>query len=124
MLRNLATDPAFAPWRDEALRRGYASSIGIPLVVNDQAQGALTIYASEPDASPQHSSVQEDLLAHWDGVGADHQLGAREHPHVQLPAEAAEAIPAAAHRPTVILISLRMYQIPRKELPGMPRHAW
>ena len=25
--RNMLTDPAFAPWRDEALRRGYASSV-------------------------------------------------------------------------------------------------
>ncbi len=50
MVRNMATDPRFAPWRAEALKRGYASSIGIPLVGDSIPFGALTIYASEPDA--------------------------------------------------------------------------
>jgi PAS domain S-box-containing protein len=48
--RNMLTDPAFAPWRDEALRRGYASSVAAPLLQNGTAFGALTIYSSEPDS--------------------------------------------------------------------------
>jgi PAS domain S-box-containing protein len=47
--RNMLTDPAFAPWRDEALRRGYASSLALPLVHSGTVFGAITIYASEPD---------------------------------------------------------------------------
>ena len=47
--RNMLTDPAFAPWRDEALRRGYASSVAVPLLQNGTAFGAITIYSSEPD---------------------------------------------------------------------------
>ena len=31
--RDIATDPRFAPWRTDALARGYASSAAIPLVV-------------------------------------------------------------------------------------------
>ncbi len=35
--KNIATDPRLAPWRAEALKRGYASSIAIPLVADGQA---------------------------------------------------------------------------------------
>jgi PAS domain S-box-containing protein len=50
VLKNLATDPTFAPWRAEAVKRGYASAVGIPLAAEGKTLGALTIYASEPDA--------------------------------------------------------------------------
>src|SRR5206468_1988057 len=43
-------DPDFAPWRAEALRRGYASVIGIPLMSGAEVLGALAIYAADPDA--------------------------------------------------------------------------
>ena len=39
-----------APWRAEALKRGYASSLAIPLLIDSAAFGALTIYAAEPEA--------------------------------------------------------------------------
>ncbi len=50
MCRNMLTDPAFAPWRVDAIKRGYASSLVIPLMDRDKAWGALTIYSREPDA--------------------------------------------------------------------------
>jgi len=49
--QNILTDPNMTPWRDEACRRGYQSSIALPL--KDSAGitfGALMIYASEPNA--------------------------------------------------------------------------
>jgi PAS domain S-box-containing protein len=48
--RNILTDPRFEPWRDAAIRRGYASSIALPLLLDDECLGALSIYASEADA--------------------------------------------------------------------------
>ena len=48
--KNMLTDPHFAPWRNEAIKQGYASSIVLPLVDNSQTFGALNIYATEPDA--------------------------------------------------------------------------
>ena len=48
--RNMLTDPNYAPWRDEAIRRSYASSIALPLIADGRPFGALNIYASEPDA--------------------------------------------------------------------------
>ena len=50
IVKDTATDPGFALWRDEALKRGYASVIAIPLVVDGETFGALSIYASEAEA--------------------------------------------------------------------------
>ena len=46
---NMDTDPKFKPWRKEALKRGYASSIVFPLISNDKVFGALNIYSEEPN---------------------------------------------------------------------------
>jgi len=48
--KNLLKDPKFAPWREEAVRRGYGSSISLPIRTGDKVIGALNIYATEPDA--------------------------------------------------------------------------
>ncbi|MBF0522559.1 MAG: PAS domain-containing protein [Candidatus Omnitrophica bacterium] len=50
MCRNMLTDPQFEPWRQEATKRGYASSIALPLIVDKKVLGALTIYSREPDS--------------------------------------------------------------------------
>ena len=47
--RNMLTDPLFKPWREEAIQRGYASSIVFPLVAGGKAFGAVNIYSREPD---------------------------------------------------------------------------
>src|SRR5208337_4835291 len=44
------TDLRFAPWREEAIKRGYASSMVVPLRANSRAFGAITIYSRLPDA--------------------------------------------------------------------------
>ena len=50
VFRDVTHDPDFAPWRAEALRRGYASVVGIPLLSGSEVLGALAIYAADPDA--------------------------------------------------------------------------
>ena len=50
LCREMLTNPAFAPWRAQALSRGYACSVAVPLLSGSRAFGALTIYAKEPDA--------------------------------------------------------------------------
>ena len=52
-----------APWRAEALRRGYASSIALPLMFRGEAFGALTLYAEEPDAFTESTIEQYTDLA-------------------------------------------------------------
>lgn len=50
MCRDMRADPAFAPWREDAVQRGFASSVVIPLKEQGNAWGAITIYSREPDA--------------------------------------------------------------------------
>jgi signal transduction histidine kinase len=50
IVRDVHSDPLFAPWQEEALRRGYQSVLGLPLFSDDRAFGALAIYSAEPDA--------------------------------------------------------------------------
>ncbi len=47
--RNMLTDPAFAPWREQAIKRGYASSIVFPIMTAGKTFGAITIYSREAD---------------------------------------------------------------------------
>jgi PAS domain S-box-containing protein len=44
------TNPFMRPWRSEAEKRGFRSSIAVPLVVGEEVFGAFTLYAAEPDA--------------------------------------------------------------------------
>lgn len=51
LAQNLVDDPHFGPWRDAALRRGYAASIALPLLAADgNCLGALNLYAGTADA--------------------------------------------------------------------------
>lgn len=63
MCRNMLTDPQFEPWRDQALKRGYASSIALPLVAGGKAFGAITIYSRDPDPFTQDEEVLLSGLA-------------------------------------------------------------
>src|SRR6185369_15946521 len=56
---DMLSDPAFEPWRSEAVKRGYASSIVLPLMDNGKAFGALSIYSPKPNA---FSAEEVDLL--------------------------------------------------------------
>ena len=48
--RNIHSDPRFAPWRADALKRGYSSSISLPLISKGEVLGALNIYSEKEDA--------------------------------------------------------------------------
>jgi PAS domain S-box-containing protein len=50
VVKDIESDPHFVPWLAEARKRGYASVIAIPLVVNAKPFGALAIYSSEAGA--------------------------------------------------------------------------
>jgi PAS domain S-box-containing protein len=63
---NMRMDPNFAPWREEALCRGYASSLVLPLLNGNKAFGAITIYSKEPEAFAEDevkllSDIADDL---------------------------------------------------------------
>ncbi len=50
VIRAVSKQTEFAPWKAEASKLSYASVIGLPLLLDGQRLGALTIYSSETDA--------------------------------------------------------------------------
>ena len=50
VFQNILTNPDYGFWREEALKRGYASAVAMPLKEEGRTFGALSICASEPDA--------------------------------------------------------------------------
>ncbi|HSG93398.1 MAG TPA: bifunctional diguanylate cyclase/phosphodiesterase [Methylotenera sp.] len=46
--QDYVNNPRMAPWRDGEIKRGYQSSISIPLLTNKSVFGALGIYSGEP----------------------------------------------------------------------------
>ena len=89
--RDILHDPSFAPWRAEALKRGYASSVALPLMIRGETFGALNIYASEADAfDTAEVNLLQDLAGDLSfGINA---LRAR------IEQESAEAALRRAHR--------------------------
>ena len=61
--KSIQTDPSIAPWRAEALKRGYGSNISLPLMSDGEPFGALTLYAEEPDAFNERAIEQFTELA-------------------------------------------------------------
>ena len=58
----ILTNPNFAPWRAEALKRGYASSLVLPLKTGDRVLGALSIYSVKADAfDPEETKLLTEL---------------------------------------------------------------
>jgi len=49
LCQDIANDPLYRPWRDEALKRGYAANIALPLD-NGEVFGVLNVYAAEANA--------------------------------------------------------------------------
>jgi PAS domain S-box-containing protein len=45
--RDMLTDPAFGPWREEAAELGYGSAAALPLLSCGKAFGALVVYAKD-----------------------------------------------------------------------------
>jgi signal transduction histidine kinase len=82
----IASDPAFSPWVEQALERGYKSTIAVPLASGDDVLGVLAVYADEVGAfdAPEVETLQrfadglafgiEALRAREGQEAAEHQL--------------------------------------------------
>lgn len=90
--QNLLTDESMAPWRGEALKRGYASCISLPLAADGQVFGVMSIYAKQAEA---FSKAEADLLEEMAndltfGVTAMHARQERDIALQQLSSTASE----------------------------------
>jgi PAS domain S-box-containing protein len=100
LCRDMTTDPAFGPWRDAALERGYRSAVVLPLLEGGRAFGAITIYSREPDAFPE---AEVALLRE---LAADLAYGIQIHRLRAEHAKAGEALAAASRRKDEFLAAL------------------
>ena len=48
--QNAQTNPTMAPWRDAIVQRGYHASIALPLSIDNQTVGVLTVYSASTEA--------------------------------------------------------------------------
>ncbi len=87
--RDSSTDPSFEPWRAQALERGFASSIALPLRVGQRVVGALTVYSSrrdafDPDEEELLTRLAEELAF---GIGAQRDRAERDEAEGRLHAQ-------------------------------------
>jgi diguanylate cyclase (GGDEF)-like protein/PAS domain S-box-containing protein len=60
--RHIQTDPKFTPWRSHALQQGYGALIILPLQVQEQPLGVLTIYAvNSKSFTPEEVQLLKEL---------------------------------------------------------------
>lgn len=60
-VENVATDQCFIPWREEALKRGYHSTIALPFKVSNETMACLSLFGSRIDvwSLPERQLLQE-----------------------------------------------------------------
>ena len=80
--QNVAEDPEFTPWRDDALARGYRAVAAVPMEYEDRLYGILGVYAGRPHA---FDEPERNLLAEL-GTDIAHAFHSFEI-HDQLQAE-------------------------------------
>jgi two-component system sensor histidine kinase/response regulator len=107
--RFIHTDPNFAPWRESALKHGYASSVALPILIeNQRAGGAMMIYSAAPDAFDEeefrHLAAMADALSF--GIFALRERAARAAAQATLQSTAARLTHLLESSP-VIVCSLR-----------------
>lgn len=83
---DMMSDPGFAPWREQARQRGYASSVALPLASGGEVLGALTIYFT------QRRALSSDELALLRDLALDIADGVRVLRLRTAEAEAREAL--------------------------------
>lgn len=62
--QDIPNNPKFEPWSSEATKRGYASSMALPLLNGNRVFGALNVYSADPDTfTPEEVELLKELSA-------------------------------------------------------------
>jgi PAS domain S-box-containing protein len=64
VVRDILHDPNYEPWREQALKMGFVSSVALPLVMQEKIIGVLNIYSANAES---FDAKELDLLAELAG---------------------------------------------------------
>ena len=81
--KDIRRDANFATWQGEALKRGYGSSIALPLMSDGKPFGAFSLYAAKPDAFNESTLEQFKELANNLAYGVMALRTREEHKHAE-----------------------------------------
>lgn len=83
---NIATDAAMTPWRAEALKRRFHSTIVVPFLLPDGMTACLALYSSKTDiwSTPERKLLQEITADLAFGIAALHTASAKIQYQVSL----------------------------------------
>jgi PAS domain S-box-containing protein len=75
---DISSDPNMEPWRDEAIKRGYRSSIAVPFKIKNEVVGTINLYASElgffsEDEKVLLQEIGEDISFALDAMDAENE---------------------------------------------------
>ncbi|MFZ0743730.1 MAG: EAL domain-containing protein [Terracidiphilus sp.] len=78
--QNVLVNPKMTPWRADAVKRGYQSSIALPFIADGGMRWVLTVYAAEIDAfEPGETKLLQNLVDNLSfGIAALHTRIERE----------------------------------------------
>ena len=65
---DIRTDPRFSPWRVEALERGYASCIAVPLIACGKSQAKVDLRGTLNLCSAEYNAFDERAVEHYTGL--------------------------------------------------------
>jgi len=69
VINDIESDPHFLPWRNEALKRGYAAMVALPLLYDKEPLGAIMVYSGTKHA------FQEEEFEFLKQVASDIAVG-------------------------------------------------
>lgn len=75
VMNDIQTNPLYKPWRDEALKRGYKSSMALPLIDSEaHVIGTLNLYSDKPQYFTKKMVNIFGLLANYISVAIENRL--------------------------------------------------
>ncbi len=75
IMNNIDTNPAFKPWREEALKRGYRSSMAVPMIDSEgKVMGALNLCSSEPEFFIKRRIHLFNLFSNYAAIAIENRL--------------------------------------------------
>ncbi|GEM_PF-431438 len=92
VIQNVHTDPRFAPWREEAVKRGFAAVAALPLIVSGEIFGSLNLYAAEAESFDDREITLLGELANEFAHGIEFLHTRREQEKTQAALRESEAL--------------------------------